>query len=446
MRPPRWAPTALALCLWAAGLLSEGAAAATAAAAAEPAALPLQVELGLASGVDVAALLQGSTAQQAAARLVAAEGAGVTQARVGSAEWVINTNLARVSDAGPPASRSTDWEFGIERPLRLPGKAQAQERAAQARLAVAEVQRRVLAREQAVGLVRALVEWRRELLTLALWKAQADLMKTQEQAVAQRRRLGDAAEIEQLQARLAREQTQALADAAQARADAARDYLLRRYPALAAAGAGQPGMAAVPPRQALDPAQAGPLPTQTRWLAEAQRLSPELLARRREAEALLAQSQAERLDQRPDPTLGLRWGRARQGQEQTVGVMLSVPLGGDYRRAGAEATALRASAAALQADEAAQAWHADALRRHGQALQARAAWLQARQAQLQLEAVAERLSKGYALGEGSLAEVLAARRLANEQGLVAVAAAMEELAGRAVLAIESGELWAGTSQ
>lgn len=425
----------------AAGLLGSGLLTSVALAQQGPRpASALQSELGLASALPVAALLLGSTAQQAAGHLVDAEKAGLQQARAGSAEWVLSTGVARVSDAGPPAVRSTDWEFGIERALRLPGKAGAQERAAQARVALAQSQRQTLWQEQAAGLVRALVDWRREQLTVSLWQAQVALMQTQEGAVARRRRLGDAAEIEQLQARLAREQAQALASAAQSRLMSAGDFLRRRYPNLVS---GTPGdeADALQPGLGPDPSSAGSLPTLEEWLAEARRLSPALSVRRREAEALQAQAQAERLEQRPDPTLGLRWGRARQGQEQTVGLVLSVPFGGEFRRAGAEASALRAAAAVLQAEESAQAWQADAIRRYGVAQAARAAWVHALQAQQQLQAVAERLARGYALGEGSLADVLAARRLANDQALMAVNAAMDDLAGRALLALEAGQLW-----
>ncbi len=401
---------------------------------------PLQAELGLAPALAVAPLLQGSAAQQSAGRLVAAEQAGLRQARAGSAEWVATTSVARVADAGPPAARSTDWELGIERALRLPGKAEAQTRAAQARVALAETQGRLLAREQAAALLRALVDWQREQHTAALWQGQAALMQAQAQAVGRRQRLGDAAEIEHLQAAMALEQAQAQAAAALARAAAAREFLGRRYPGLLAPAGDKPAVVPTAP----DPASAGALPALEAWLNAARQRSPELATRRREAEALQAQARAERLEQRPDPTLGLRWGRARQGQEQTVGFVLSLPFGGEYRRAGAEATALRAAAAELQADDSAAAWQAEALRRHAQAQAARASWQQARLAQRQLDTVADRLAQGYALGEGSLADVLAARRLAKEQGLVAVNAAMDDLAARALLALEAGDLWPET--
>ena len=86
-------------------------------------------------------------------------------------------------------------------------------------------------------------------------------MQAQAQAVGRRQRLGDAAEIEHLQAAMALEQAQAQAAAALARAAAAREFLGRRYPGLLAPAGDKPAVVPTAP----DPASAGALPALEAW-------------------------------------------------------------------------------------------------------------------------------------------------------------------------------------
>jgi outer membrane protein TolC len=51
------------------------------------------------------------------------------------------------------------------------------------------------------------------------------------------------------------------------------------------------------------------------------------------------------------------------------------------------------------------------------------------------------LARGYALGEGSLAEVLAARRLAGEQQAAAAQARVDAWQAGLQIALETGQLW-----
>jgi hypothetical protein len=59
--------------------------------------------------------------------------------------------------------------------------------------------------------------------------------------------------------------------------------------------------------------------------------------------------------------------------------------------------------------------------------------------------VADSLQRSYQLGEGSLGDVLAARRLANEQRLAAAVATVDAWLTRQRLALEAGRLWPETA-
>ncbi|OYU82367.1 MAG: hypothetical protein CFE45_27640, partial [Burkholderiales bacterium PBB5] len=82
-------------------------------------------------------------------------------------------------------------------------------------------------------------------------------------------------------------------------------------------------------------------------------------------------------------------------------------------------------AAQAQAEQARRQAQADAVQRWREAQTQWTLWQGQQQAAGQVQAVAERLARGYALGEGSLSELLAARRLAVEQQLAAAQAATD---------------------
>jgi outer membrane protein TolC len=249
--------------------------------------------------------------------------------------------------------------------------------------------------------------------------------------VARRQRLGDAARMEALQADAALSQSQAMQTTAQARADAARAALLGQFHGAWPLGDAAPTL---PPPQAPQPAAADALRV---WLDA----NPELAVARLDARALTAQRDVEERDRRPDPTLGVRVGRSLGGAEQVLMFTASLPFGGAYRQAGVEATAERAAQMeALALDlERRLAIEADARLREVQSTYT--GWQRTAQAARQFEQSAAGLARGYQLGEGSLGEVLAARRLAHEQRLAEVQSAVDAWVAVWRAALETGRLW-----
>ncbi|MFO0985708.1 MAG: hypothetical protein U1E76_28885, partial [Planctomycetota bacterium] len=104
--------------------------------------------------------------------------------------------------------------------------------------------------------------------------------------------------------------------------------------------------------------------------------------------------------------------------------------------------------AALRRDDAQRRVETEARLRLREAQLAQGGWQRARVAQDKLEQAAQGLARGYQLGEGSLADLLAARRLANEQRLAASTSAVDAWVARWQLLLEAGRLWAeaGTLQ
>ena len=373
--------------------------------------------------------LARSPSYQAARGMVDAERYLRRQLVVGAQEWTGTAYAARRRENVPGPERTTEWDIGLERAVRLPGKARIHEEVGDARLEQAKAAQRRVWREQARLLLERYGSWVREkeharvqIFQLALWQRQLD-------AVSRRQRIGDAAKIEERQAEAALKQAQVQSQSAQHRVGAARESLERQFPGLA-----------LPPEMEM-PTPLGGLINDQQWLFAQTTTNPDFEFARLEtrvADALLKLDSAER---HPDPTIGVRVGQARSGNERFVGVTLSVPLAGEYRAAGAAAAGARAVAASLREQDAERKGEADAILRLREAHAAYAAWLGNNEATKRLQEVASSLQRGYALGEGSLTDVLAAQRLANEQRLLTASSAVDAWVTRYRLELEADVLW-----
>jgi outer membrane protein TolC len=248
--------------------------------------------------------------------------------------------------------------------------------------------------------------------------------------VARRQQLGDAARIDGLQADAALAQARAQADQAQARAMGEQRSMADRFGGL------QPVDRPLPP-----PTDAG-APAAATVDDAALAAHPELQLAAQELQAAAAQAGVDAADRRGDPRIGWRIGTGPTPGERLVGVTLSLPLGSAQRDAGADASAARLRAAQAASDGVRLRLAADAVQRRLAAQRLHALWQQQRAAADALGQVADGLARGYALGEGTLADVLQAQRLANEQRLAATLAAVDAWGAAWSQALEAGALWA----
>ncbi len=178
------------------------------------------------------------------------------------------------------------------------------------------------------------------------------------------------------------------------------------------------------------------------WMARLRAANSELAAAREAVALADAQARIDKAEERPDPSVALRVGRARNGGEQVLGVSINVPFGGDARDAAARAGAARATAARRQQDEALRLSEALAAQQLSASRAAHASWLRQAEAARRMRTAADGVARSFQLGEGSLADVLAARRMANEQELEAGLAAVDAWLLRSRLELEAGQLWA----
>jgi outer membrane protein TolC len=393
------------------------------------AAEPSAVDQSLPDAGAVRAALMHAPAVLAAQRGIEVESAVQRQWQAGPHEWVGSVNAARRTQRAPASETTGEWDLGLDRTWRRPDKAQAYESAGSSRVAQARAARAKAWREQTRALLERHGQWQRELEAARVWSEQVALLEQQQDAVRRRHQLGDAARIDELQAEAALLQARALAQAAQRRSLSAREALSQEFPGLELPKA---------------PVLAAPLALReadARWLAAQLDASPELELARREAAAATAQAGVDRAELRADPTVGVRVGQARNGGERYLGVALSLPFGGEHRSAIAEAAAERAAAAVLRQADVERRVRADAMARLRDAQTTQALWEDLARSAQRLDQIAQSLQRGYRLGEGTLGEVMTARRLAIDQQLAAAAAAVEARMAHNRLALEAGALW-----
>ena len=341
-------------------------------------------------------------------------------------------------DAPPDNGNYAEWQVLINRQIRLPSQAQADNRMADA-----------LTTSANAGLIGA----RQQLLTdvLAAWfaaqRAQAEaalaqqnlgLMQGQVHALQRRKALGDASvlELEQMQAEEARAQSALLL--AQGLASSSRAALEARYPALAgdttlSGQAGSTAQLALPdqPTDAL------------RALVEQNSAT---LARDRaalqQAQAKAGQATAARTLQ---PTVGAYVGADRGGRERIIGLQFAMPFGGPARVSTERAALAEVDAAQWRLRDA-QALTLAEFQRLWATAQSQAAGAKAmdQAAQVQIQA-SVRMLRAYQLGEAGISDWLLARRSALDAVRQALQSRFDAAQSAALLKLQAGLLFDASS-
>ena len=214
--------------------------------------------------------------------------------------------------------RYKEWNVGIERTIRLPGKAAADRNIGKATVEESQARYGEALHEAGRELMALWVDWlaaerARELAESSLQSTQASLA-----AVEKRLRAGDASKLDASIARAELAEQRRLDNDAKTQASAAWLRLSTRFPGVK--------------RQL--PALPAPLPIvddaafwRERILAQSDALKI-VQTQMRMAEA---QAERARTDKTPDPTLGLYTASEAGGGERISGIMISIPIPGGAR-------------------------------------------------------------------------------------------------------------------
>ncbi|WP_449369813.1 TolC family protein [Thiomonas sp.] len=402
-----------------------------------PAALPALSDLpspSLPQAATVDQLLAATPALQEAQAMQQAAAQNGAVLRAGTNEFTGQAQVQqRRIDSQPDSGHYTEWQLLINRQLRLPSQAQADERMAEA-LNVSAQAALVAARQQFLGtLLSAWFAAQRAQAEAVLAQQDLDLIDAQVKALQRRRSLGDASvlELEQMQAEQARAQSALLL--AQGRAASSRAALFARYPLLARGG----GLQA----QADPNALALPDLSAEQLSAQAMQANPLLAGQRaalQKAQAMAAQAHAART---PQPTVGAYIGSERGGSERIVGLQFAMPFGGPARVSQERAALAEADAAQWRLRDLQMQIAAEFQRLYAN-MQAQLGAVKAteRAAQVQIQA-SSRMLRAYQLGEAGLSDWLLARRSAVESTRLVLQSRFDAAASTAQLKLQTGLLY-----
>ncbi len=346
--------------------------------------------------------------------------------KAGEHEYGVRLSTQRRSVGGGPDY--TEWGAGIERGLRLSGKAALDDRiGAQG---VLEAEEKVGdARHEAARLLLGLWYTTRQAgLEAGLWRQQTDLLKDQKRIVETRVKRGDAARLDVYQAEAALAQALSQATAAQARERTALAELKARFPELPT-----PDASAVAP--------VIPEGDEAAWLERTLAHNHELLAVQRALEKARLLTRRAEADRIPDPTLGLHLANEQGGNDKIFGVSLSIPLPGEGRRAQAQVQLAQAEAMAEM--EAATRRHlaTEAAANWQRVVAGVESWQRLEEAAQAVTRHADLARRAGELGELGLSDTLLARRAALEAKLAAGQARLDANESIARLLLDAHRLW-----
>lgn len=231
-------------------------------------------------------------------------------------EWTTRaTGQQRRLDSGPGYN---EWNVGIERTIRLPGKAAADRNIGKAAVEESRARYVEALHEAARDLMALWLDWlaaerARTLAVNSLQSVQASL-----EAVEKRIRAGDASKLDLSIARAELAEQRRMDNDAKTRVSAAWMRLSARFPGIAR----PPLVLPIPSPIGEDVAY-----WRERIIAESDELKVV------QAQMRVAQSHADRAraDRTPDPTLGLYTASEIGGRERISGVMISIPIPGGLR-------------------------------------------------------------------------------------------------------------------
>lgn len=347
----------------------------------------------------------------------------------GSHEFILRMEGQRRRDV-PTDVNYNEQLLGIERGIRLPGKSVTDAALGQAGINQAEYAFGDARHETSRLLLKSWFTWQRERATAQAWQAQTDILRRQHEVAKKRVTLGDAARIEALQAEAQLTQVEAQQAQAESMARLAANEFTQQFPSIPLPAALPPGKPQPPPAMS------------DAWLAKLRDHNHELLtavAASRRQQLVAQRTDAERL---PDPTLGVRVSRERDGQERLFGLQLTIPLPGAGRAASSRVELAGVNVAAAHEAQVKTKVETEAQRTLIEAQAAYAQWARLVAVAARMTENAQLLDKAWRLGEGQFADLQFARRQAGEAQLAAVRAQLDANESRYKVLLDAHELWA----
>jgi outer membrane protein, heavy metal efflux system len=346
----------------------------------------------------------------------------------GPHEWTAKAMAQRRSYRNGDAA-TQDWQAGVERSVRIGGKAGIDRRIGEALVREAEARVGEARHESARALLQGWMDWLAAERTQRLWQDQLAVAESNLKAASSRRKAGDASLLEQNAARADLAEVQRQAAGAATDVAKAQARLAARFP----------GITLVPPAAlseplALDGATAA-------WRERIVSESDSLRIAEQAMQRAVAMADRAKADRTADPTIGVHAGYEASRAERIVGLSLSIPLGGTYRAAQSREALMQADASRDALEAARRELEMEIAGALAEASGGVERWRAAEAAMSASGDNARLAQRAYALGEGDIQNVLLARRQSLDAALGALQARVDGLRARYRLWIDAHLIW-----
>ncbi|MBN9428747.1 MAG: TolC family protein [Burkholderiales bacterium] len=358
----------------------------------------------------------------------ALEAAGHAGRRIAASpyEWSVGIDgQRRRYDTG---GNSNEWTARIERPIRIGGKAELDqglgdttERIARAELAEAR-------HEAARALADLWIDWLAAIQARNLAQEQLGFAEASASAVAGRRKAGDVSLLDFNAAQADAAEARRRVDSAQAQETKALLRLRSRFPSVGM----EPRSLSEPVELQWDEAQ-----WRERILAgsDTLRVTQESLKR---AELTAERARADRV---PDPTVGVFTASEARRSERIVGISVSIPLGGTYRRETMQEALKQVDVTRAELERQRKEIELATAEAFNDARTALGRWRLAEQSEQLARENARLGQRGYGLGEGDLQSLLLLRRQSVDAAGASLSARVEALKARYRLLVDAHLMW-----
>lgn len=318
-------------------------------------------------------------------------------ARASPYEWNARATAQRRSVE--PGTRYSEWNVGLERTIRLPGKARADRGIAAATLDEGEARYGDALHETARELLNLWLNWTEAEQTVILATSQVKAATDNFESVEKRVKAGDAARLDAGIARAELGEQQRVASDARTAANVAWAKLHARFPDL--------------------PRRFSEVPEPMAIEGESERLRARIIGQSDElkigtalyskAQAITARSRAEKI---PDPTVGIFTASEVGGRERLTGVMLSIPIPGAMRKGRADKSMHAAEVSRQELELTKRQVDAAISATLASASGAYESWQIAESSATAMRGNGQLMQRAYTLGEADLQALLTARRQA----------------------------------
>jgi cobalt-zinc-cadmium efflux system outer membrane protein len=380
----------------------------------------------LPSTAQAAAWIDKDPAVVEARRALAAAGHGAAVLAAGPHEWTANASTQRRNVGG--VGTTTEWQVGIERGIRIGGKAGLDRQLGEADVQIGRARVGAARQESARVLADLWLDWLAAISAQTLLKEQLLFAEANLAAVDKRKRAGDASVLDLSIAQSDLAEVRRQASQTETTLNKARAKLKLRFTE-----------APLEPAALSDPTE--PMWPEARWRERIVAEAYPLKAAQAQVDRAELMASRARADQVPDPTVGVFTSSEAFRNERILGISVSIPFGATVREQRLQQSLQEAEVARAALDRTRQGIEVEVAETFADALGGIQRW---RIAERGAEAAREssRLTqRAYALGEVDLQSLLLVRRQSLDATRASAEARAEALHWNYRLLIDAHLIW-----